>query len=198
MTIFYKKLEFRDVEQITAELLSIAREFNPEQFVSKKFDTQLLEQRVPSLTKQFKELGIEIDVFREFVSQPFRGLGIHQDGAVGYPKKYAINWPIENCKGAYMCWWNFNGDPEVSIASTDPTANQPSIFYSAHNASKVEQVELVTPTLVNIENFHSVENNINSVRRMISFRFVTEPEHLIKVFAPMVELVDTLVLEASA
>lgn len=176
----YKKLKFDHVDVITQQLLEIAQEFNPGEYKTSTFSVDLLKDRVPLLLEQFNNMNLQCDVFREFVSQPYVGIGIHQDGSPGWPKKYALNWPIENCKNTYMKWWDFDKNPIVLTDTLDTAFTTALIIYSRQNAIEVGSLEILEPVLVNINKHHSVENNINSIRRMVSFRFTKEPEWLIE------------------
>ena len=179
---FYKQISFDFQESITAKLLDIAREFNPNMYMSVAFNKSLLEERIPELVDQFNNKQLEVDVFREFVSSPLGGLGIHQDGSPGWPKYLALNWPIEHCANTKMVWWNFLGEPVLSNDAYNYDVAFPSSelkIYKQDRANAVEQCEIITPTLVNINHYRSVVNGTN-YRRMISFRFNPEPWHLIQ------------------
>lgn len=179
---FYKQISFDFQESITAKLLDIAREFNPNMYMSVAFNKSLLEERIPELVDQFNNKQLEVDIFREFVSSPHRGLGIHQDGSPGWPKHLALNWPIEHCANTKMVWWNFSEEPVLSDDAYNYDVAFPSSvlkIYKQDRANAVEQCEIITPTLVNINHYHSVVNGPN-YRRMISFRFNPEPWHLIQ------------------
>ena len=124
--------------------------------------------------------NIFFEIFREFVSQPNAGLGIHKDGTPEFPKYLALNWPVENCEGTRMLWWELNKDAQVAIDTVDVAfkSNNSLKFYSESDAVKVGEFEIVKPTLVNVGAYHSVVNGPN-IRRMVSFRFKPEPLHLL-------------------
>ena len=176
----YKKIEFEDCELITEQLLSIVREYNPDAEVSRAFDINLIHNKVPCLSEQLHSMNIEIEIFREFVSQPYQGLKIHADGTAEHPKFLALNWPVENCEDTKMIWWNFKEDPKPLADVYDIAfgKNVPLKFYSEENAVKIGEYEIVSPTLVNVKEYHSVVNGPNT-RRMVSFRFKPEPLHLL-------------------
>jgi len=176
----YKKIEFEDCELITEQLLSIVKEHNPESEVSRAFDINLIHEKVPRLSEQLRSMNIEIEIFREFVSQPYQGIKIHVDGTQEHPKFLALNWPVENCKNTKMVWWKFESDPKLFVDMYDVAfgKNIPLKFYSEENGVKIGECEIVSPTLVNVKEYHSVVNGPN-IRRMVSFRFKPEPLHLL-------------------
>lgn len=176
----YQTVQFKRVRTITSKLLTIAQQQNVELKSTMQFDTGLLDDQVPELVEQFNDMGLKVQIFREFISMPNQGIHVHQDGSEQYPKHLAINWPIENCTGTYMCWWEYRGLPIIESVFYDPIDKNktPHNFYSQDTATKIGECEIVTPTLVNINQYHSVKNT-NAVRRMISFRFEQEPFNLI-------------------
>jgi hypothetical protein len=175
----YKKIKFEDCELITEQLLSIVKEYNYDAEISRAFDINLIHKKVPRLLEQFHSMNIEIDVFREFVSSPYQGLKIHADGTAEHPKFLALNWPVENCENTKMIWWNFKEEPKRLADGYDMAfGNVPLKFYSEENGIKIGECEIVSPTLVNVKEYHSVVNGPNT-RRMVSFRFKPEPLHLL-------------------
>lgn len=175
----YKNLKFDHVSEITQQLLDIATEYNPNLEVTKVFNTDLIKTRVPKLYNQFVELDLQPEIFREYVSQPFAGIKIHHDGTPEFPKYLALNWPIYNCQGTKMIWWKLEENAPIDVVTVDGgfQKNNALHFYSEKYATKIDEHEIVTPTLVNVKEFHSVENGPN-IRRMVSFRFRPEPVHL--------------------
>ena len=197
---FYKPIKFRDRELITQQLKIFGEKYNPDNKKTIRFDNELLEVYAPSLAQQFKEMDLHLDIFRGFVTYPRDELGIHRDGSLEYPKKLAINWPVENCAGTQMYWWKFFGDPileeqseqfkfehDISASynpqykSSDALFNYDNVLvtYEKTNAEIVEKLELTDPTLINVDIHHSVGNPFDTFRKIISFRFIPEPLHLI-------------------
>jgi hypothetical protein len=176
----YKQINFEYEDEITAQLLDIVREHNKDLVISKAFNITLIKERVPKLYEQFVDKNIQIEIFREFVSQPNAGLGIHKDGTPEFPKYLALNWPVENCEGTRMLWWELNKDAQVAIDTVDVAFKSYNSlkFYSESDAIKIGEFEIVKPTLVNVGAYHSVVNG-PKIRRMVSFRFKPEPLHLL-------------------
>lgn len=176
----YKNLKFDYVPEITQQLLDIAQEFNPNLNITKVFDCELIKTRVPKLYSQFVELDLHPEIFREYVSQPFAGIRIHHDGTPEFPKYLALNWPIFNCENTRMIWWQLDPDAPIDVKTVDGgfEKNNALLFYSEKYATKLDEHEIVSPTLVNVREYHSVENGPN-IRRMVSFRFKPEPTHLL-------------------
>jgi hypothetical protein len=178
---FYKVLEFDHEQLITEQLLVLVQELNPEGVFTIRFDSDMIKQRVPLLHEQFQQMGLELDVFREFRSPPYAGAPIHKDGTAQYPKRLAINWPVENCAGTRMIWWDIQDhDPAwFSYENIDPTFGHDVPFFSERDCKEIASVEVLRPMLLNVEVHHSVENLTNKHRRMISFRFKDDPFHLL-------------------
>jgi hypothetical protein len=176
----YKRLRFEYEDEITSQLLEIVKEQNSELVISKAFDINLIKDKVPKLYEQFLDQNIQIEIFREFVSQPNAGLGIHKDGTQEFPKYLALNWPVENCEGTRMLWWELNKDAQVAIDTVDVAFKSYNSlkFYSEVDATKIGEFEITKPTLVNVGAYHSVVNG-PKIRRMVSFRFKPEPLHLL-------------------
>ena len=176
----YKQIKFEYEDEITAQLLDIVKEHNKDLVISKAFDITLIKECVPKLYEQFLDQNIQIEIFREFVSQPNAGLGIHKDGTPEFPKYLALNWPVENCEGTRMLWWELNKDAQVAIDTVDVAFKSYNSlkFYSESDATKIGEFEITKPTLVNVGAYHSVVNG-PKIRRMVSFRFKPEPLHLL-------------------
>ena len=176
----YKNLSFKHESEITKQLLDIAQEFNPDLNITKVFDIDLIKTRVPKLYEQFVDLNLNAEIFREYVSQPYGGIKIHHDGTPEFPKFLALNWPIYNCENTKMIWWKLQDNAPVETETVDSGFQKNNIlkYYSEKHAIKLDEHEIVSPTLVNVKEFHSVVNGPN-IRRMVSFRFRPEPVHLI-------------------
>ncbi len=176
----YKNLHFDCQAEITQQLLQIAEEFNSELYKTKVFDLELIKTRVPRLHEQFVNMNLHVEVFREYVSQPFDGIKIHNDGTPEFPKYLALNWPIFNCENTKMIWWQLDADAPVAEHTVDVgfAKHNTLLFYSEQHAIKLDEHEIVSPTLVNVKQYHSVQNGAK-IRRMVSFRFRPEPLHLL-------------------
>ena len=175
----YKNIEFNHVKEISDKLLVIAQEFNPDLKITTKIDANLIETRIPELHEQFLEKNMQVDIVREITCKPFSGIPIHVDGSDDHPKYLGLNWPIgsDNVK---MIWWDFPQDPVVSENTIDilhPTSSL--LCYSKQHGKIIDELEIASPTLVNIQQYHSADNDSPNLRRLISFRFQAEPLHLI-------------------
>lgn len=177
--LLYKTVKFTDLEEITSELLAIARELNPEIKLTANFGMAVLEQRVPKLIKQFEQLNLDVNVFREFTAEPGGGLPIHMDGPLENPRHWALNWPIEHTSNTQMVWWTINEGAVPARKIEDPGYGNNYIeFYNNSDATEIDSLEILEPTLVNVNVHHSIRNPNTTHRRMISFRFGTEPYHM--------------------
>jgi hypothetical protein len=175
----YKKIEFSNVETITEKLLRIAQQNNPELQPSMRFDYDLVVREIPELHNQLIEKNLNVEIFREFVSQPFNGINIHVDGSKDHPKYLALNWPILNCANTKMVWWHFDAPPKLKFQTHDAVFPTSSLkLYSPDGGTVINSAEITEPTLVNIAQYHSIVNG-PLIRRMVSFRFKTEPCHLL-------------------
>jgi hypothetical protein len=174
----YIPIKFDYVDIINKQLLSMVRDHNPNLTRIKMFNLKILKDYSPLLVEQLDALNLTIDIVKEFVTPPLSEFSIHRDGSVKYPKLFALNWPIENCKNTYMKWWEFDGDPIIERIEYD-NYDVALPIYSKINATEIGCLELIHPTIVNVQCYHSVDNNVETYRRLISFRFNPEPLHLI-------------------
>lgn len=178
--ILYKTINFRDQDTITKQLLKLSQIDNAECNRAKNLNKDLFRVMVPGLADQFDEMGLELDVIKNFITPAHGNLPIHQDGTDEYPKEFAINWPLENCKNTYMRWWKFNNDPEILMSIPEPTFYTVLNFYKKTNGIEIGCCELLEPTLVDVKTYHSVDNDLDTNRNIISFRFTQEPYFLLQ------------------
>jgi len=177
----YREIDFEHEEEITEQLLAVVRDLNPDLTYSVRFQNEVIEQRVPRLYEQFQRMGLELDVFREFCSPPGKGAAIHKDGTAQYPKSIAINWPLENCAGTKMIWWDTLGLPPsfFTYENIDATFGHFVPLYAEADCHQLDTLELVRPTVLNVGIHHSVTNPQQLYRRMVSFRFQQDPFYLL-------------------
>ena len=185
--LLYKELPFTHIPEITSQLLLLAQELNPNKSCACKFEINLLKERIPLLHQQLMDMGLVVSNFREFVAEPYGGLGIHRDGTEKYNKICALNWPIENTAGTQMVWWQLNEGAIPAQGKDDPSyENDPRYdsgntiyFYDEKDAVEIGAVEIIKPLLVSVQDYHSIRNYQQKYRRMISIRFENEPVHLL-------------------
>lgn len=182
---FYKPLHFKNVADITMRLRQLIGPIDSrEKLHTKKYSHSELKEAVPDLLDQFDAFGCTLDVARHFAMSPNTIHDIHKDGSAMYPKKFAINWPIDNCANTYMYWWEFSSEPELFEARWDSTTGEYSEnklvrYFKSKNGTKVQKLELTGPMLCNIEKYHSIENLQPVTRSLFSFRFFNDLSFLI-------------------
>lgn len=172
----YKFLDFENQDLITEQLkaLTATRPVTEQRVGTNRYSIKDFAEAVPDLHRQFIEMGCELDIVRDFVTAPNETHPIHIDGSLKFKKKFAINWPLENCIGNYMQWFTFDGEPELVIRKDGAFPESDIRYYTWKNSVLLEELELSKPALVNIEQYHAIKNPLPVHRKVISFRFFTD------------------------
>lgn len=162
---------FRNIDLITSALQLRAHKFlNSTSLCAEQISAEELKIIVPSLFDQFKELGIVFDVARFFITPPGQTLPIHHDGTNEYPKFWALNLPIYNCKNTSMIWYKTKS--EVHYRNELSYSYAPIPCYSEKECIEIERCHLEQPTWVKVDIPHAVDNPVNQGNRIIiSLRF---------------------------
>lgn len=108
---------------------------------------------------------------------------IHTDGNF---RKLALLLPITNCEGIIFNWWKELDDKKINSFNFPYKNSQVEpikILYN-ENAKLVDHTYIKEPTLVNIKNFHNVENTSTSdnLEILLSIRLIFNEEESFEKF----------------
>jgi len=172
MCKFYKHISFQNIDLITNKLINFIKDLHEIKTSTYKLDHQQLIETVPELKSQLDEYGFSsIGVARILVTAPNSTLRLHNDGNDENPKYLALNWPLLNCNNTIMRWYN----ADISVKNYVEEGYGVFDLYDIFSATKLAETEIISPTLVNIQCPHDVDNPLDSSRFMLSIRFDVEP-----------------------
>jgi hypothetical protein len=102
---------------------------------------------------------------------------IHKDINLSRPHfltNHALNLPLANCEQVYMKWFTQNDLTINAMPFGGPTSGSPTPFLENNNATCIDTVNCNTVKLVNVNDWHSIENNsVEGHADLISIRFVS-------------------------
>jgi len=172
MNKFYKPLPFSNFDSITDKIKVFIRDQSEQKTISYKIDVQELLYQIPDLKTQIEQYNFsDIDVARILITSPDSTLRLHNDGNNENPKFLALNWPLLNCANTVMRWF----DAKILTKNYEEEGYGIFDLYDRANSTLLDQFEIVTPTIVNIQRPHDVVNNNPTTRIMLSLRFKEEP-----------------------
>lgn len=160
--------------------------FDTEQFVSlpeiqvilrtEKFSLPLIPRHyIKNYTLDLLEnrFNSKIVKIRMFVYPPMHMSGIHIDGpSVESSTKYALNFPIQNCKGTKVIFYKLLPGTVSSVHKAYTEERSYSISYDMREVDYIEdQLEIMRPTVINTSSPHNVYSPITNNRAILSIRF---------------------------
>ena len=103
---------------------------------------------------------------------------IHQDN--NYSPVARINIPLLNCENTFTNFYTSSEDPETNNDFL-PDTGTPYIAYRTESCTLVDQIEVTTPVVMNVQSIHNVvTKNINRPRIMLSIQTTPDAEILLK------------------
>ena len=130
----------------------------------------------PGLRIFLDKNNLHWDIARFFVTHSGDSLPIHLDGSAQYPKFLALNLPITGCDNSQMLWWDNVDIIKLVDQSGYSTFKVP--ILGGENKTIIHSLKLTSPHLVQVNIPHSVVNNQDQPRAILSLRFQPEPVHL--------------------
>lgn len=127
---------------------------------------------VPELTTQFRDMSLEYDMFRHFITKAKAKSPVHRDGVEGDWKYIALNWPLYNCDLSHMFWYDLKPN---TISNNLANVPYDVTTFSDGDLKLKDKLVLKKPTLVRVDLPHNVVNYSSENRLIISFRFKPEP-----------------------
>lgn len=138
---------------------------------------------------QIQKLGWGIENAKFFRCEPFSIGDIHKDSDT----HCALNIPVSGCLYSLMKWFNLDDDREMRIEEKGKLVlilpQNPVYRNHPHSLRTVlKRMELIHPTLVRTHVWHAIDNQANSLPRIVlSIRFSGNPT-----FEDMLEHLSTL------
>ena len=122
-------------------------------------------------------LGLPITSILYFkMGRDFTGL-IHKDINLNTPNlkvNPALNLPLFNCEQVFMKWFTQNDQNINEKPYGGPSTGAPTPLLNYNNATCIDNVNCNNPTLVNITDWHSIENHSTEhLAFLISIRFAS-------------------------
>lgn len=130
----------------------------------------------PGLKIFLDKNNLHWDMARFFVTASDDSLPIHLDGDAQNPKFLALNLPITGCDNSEMLWWR-NVDMIESAEHSNYSISKIPIF-DGLNKTITHSLKLTSPHLVQVNIPHSVINDQDQPRAILSLRFRPDPMHL--------------------
>lgn len=97
---------------------------------------------------------------------------IHKDLYYGRYVTRALILPLTECKDVYMKWFTQNNNTRVDQSFRGPNGSLLIPHLSHNNATCIDNVNCSTPSMVKVDDWHSIENNsTEEFSHIISLRF---------------------------
>jgi len=177
--MLYKILNIPNIDQIKKELNDVIQKdrfgFNPG-------NTDLIKEKCPTLTEYLRKVNL-LDRWKDtgVVVLSNGSLKIHTD-SVDLRRVYALNIPVSNCENSYTMWYKVKEGAKPIINRYGESKKMVYSFqYSPESVEEIDRMESNNPAFVNVKIPHSGFNNTDSLRCLISIRFIpniTEEEIL--------------------
>jgi hypothetical protein len=177
--MLYKTLDISNLDQIKKELNNAIQKNT---FGFSAVDTNTIKESCPSLTEYLQKINL-LDRWKDtgMVVLNNTSLSIHSD-SLDPQRIYALNIPVSNCKNSYTIWYKANkGVIPIINKYGEPKKMVYSFQYKSEDVEEIDRMESSNPAFVNVKVPHSGISFNNSVRCLISLRFVpnvTEEEIL--------------------
>jgi hypothetical protein len=179
--MFYKQLFFDDCDQITSKLQNTFFELNQTDFKQYNQPYLVIKNVCPELDNQFKNYNLNVIGAYLFQTQPaslwLDSGTIHVDLDKHTKPNLVLNWPIFNCENTYMNFWQVRQDIQGSPAYTTRLQQEYATFNKG-DCTFLDQLELISPHLIDVSTPHNVSTKNENYRLIISFRFSNNPLHL--------------------
>ena len=130
-----------------------------------------------SLVKFMEDRGISLKNVDVFCSPPGFELGIHVDG-IKLSDIVAINWAYCEKQGAVMQWWKPKSaeakivDPSKQNTAYGISTTPYALAWLEEEVDFITEVEVQTPTLVNIGIPHGMKNRTDVYRKAVSITWL--------------------------
>ena len=178
--MLYKTLDISNLDQIKKELNNVIQK---DIFGFIAVDTNLIKESCPSLIDYLRKVNL-LDRWRDtgvsILTNTHR-LSIHSD-SLDPRRVYALNIPVSNCENSYTIWYKANEGVKPTIDKYgEPKKMVYSFQYKSEDVEEIDRIESSNPAFVNVKVPHSGISFNDSVRYLISLRFVpniTEEEIL--------------------
>ncbi len=123
--------------------------------------------------KEILNFPLPIKSILYFILQPGSISLIHKDIDLDYPSikpGFALNLPLENCEMTYMKWYEALDENNVQeFGGPSTSARTPMI--KPENSRCIDESNYTYPQIVNVDDWHSVENRSTVKSTLISVRF---------------------------
>jgi hypothetical protein len=145
-------------------------------------DTEIIKSQCFELNNFLKSINL-LDRWKDtgIVVLNNSSLVVHSDSIVPW-RIYALNIPIYNCENSYTIWYKVkNGAHPTVNEYGEPNRKVYSFQYNSEDVEEIDRMESSNAAFVNVKVPHSGISMTNSVRCLISLRFVpniTEEEIL--------------------
>jgi hypothetical protein len=116
-----------------------------------------------------KIIKLPIGRARFFITPPHRSLDVHADGRSLQKNIFAINIPIY-CTDSnhYQLWYDYDGEVKTL---TNQKYSQFILPADTSRLIEIDRLVITKPSIVQIGNFHGVENHTDQHRVILSLRF---------------------------
>jgi hypothetical protein len=170
--MLYKTLDISNLDQIKEELNNVIQKNS---FGFRAGDTNLIKEHCPSLIDYLQKVNL-LDRWKDtgvsILTNSYRSLKIHSD-SLDPQRIYALNIPVSNCENSYTVWYKANeGVTPIIDKYGEPKKMVYSFQYKSEDVEEIDRMESSNPAFVNVKVPHSGISFNDSVRCLISLRFI--------------------------
>lgn len=178
----------KNTDDISIELLNLVNsdeqyQFNSTHTAYLNYKWENVYTKLPILNNVFLEVGISKKVDRILCTNlEFKqNAKIHVDSYIPKYTPWALNFPLQNCKGSYISFYKPIGDVELKPASHYGNApiGEDKYNFATIEFDEVEEItrfEMTEPVLVNTSMLHgAIKNDPKRVIASIRFKFYDLP-----------------------
>ena len=162
-------VEYLNLKYITAIHLDI----NPEDILSK----------CPQLKLFLTSINVLhcIALIRTVVLLAHDRLAPHTDGGAENPRCLALNIPLLHCENSLTTFYKKKNPFKKGKEAHNAKLNYSYTSFDDDSVKAVESLVLTHPTLLRVNEIHSVENNSDRIRYCLTIRFAPEPLELFNI-----------------
>jgi hypothetical protein len=165
---------FDNLDIIQSELISSISHDYKQKTHAFTYPEKYIADRCPTFWNWLRpRLFITTRLMRFYVTAPCSELPPHIDGApITVP--FGLNIPVLNCESTTMTWWQVPND-HIEVFQDHRNYGYMSSYKLVEGAKDtaeiIERIEIDRPCFVRNDIMHSVENNRDTWRIMLSIRF---------------------------
>lgn len=167
--------------------ISLAYKYDPEPIIGMLEENPIKKQRGCNLheisfIKQFLDITLPVVSILNFPLKPNSVSNIHKDEILGRPEinpGFALNFPLYQTEETFMKWYTAMENYTKGLSYGGPSTGTATPKLLVDESTCIDTLHLNTPHLVNVKEWHSIENRYSDITsQIISIRFARNISYL--------------------